>query len=383
MAETAAHLVDKVFPHKPLRQWVLSFPYQLRFLFAKDPKVMGEVLTVVNRAISTYLIKKAGLTKKSGAKTGSVTFIQRFGGSLNLNIHFHMMILDGVYTFNEGPSKFHFITPPSLSEMEGVLTTIAQRVVKLLEKRELIIKDDNQGFMNRDSHGVMDQIHGSSISYRIAFGKYKGRKALTLQTVSSTNPQTQFLAKHSGFSLHAGVSCGTNDRKKRERICRYISRPSLSEKRLSLNAHGQVVYELKKAYDNGTTHIIFNPLDFLSRLASLIPRPKVNLTRFHGVFAPHFKYRMLVVPESPQEDHSDTLEVKKSRSMSWAQRLKRVFDIDIETGSDCGGKIKVIAIIEDYTVAKKILTHIGLDSKAPTPWSPRGPPQTEEDFTSV
>ena len=179
--------------------------------------------------------------------------------------------------------------------------------------------------------------------------------------------------------------CGTNDRKKRERICRYISRPSLSEKRLSLNAHGQVVYEFKKAYDNGTTHIILNPLDFLSRLASLSPRPKVNLTRFHGVFAPHFKYRMLVVPEPPQEDHSDAdaLEVRKSHSMSWAQRLKRVFDIDIEKCSDCGGKIKVIAVIEDYTVAKKILTHIGLDSKAPTPCSPRGPPQTEEDFTSI
>ena len=179
------------------------------------------------------------------------------------------------------------------------------------------------------------------------------------------------------------MSCGTNDRKKRERICRYISRPSLSEKRLSLNAHGQVVYELKKAYDNGTTHFILNPLDFLSRLASLIPRPKVNLTRFHGVFAPHFKHRTLVVPESPQKEHSDTLEVKKSRSMSWAQRLKRVFGIDIETCSDCGGKIKVIAIIEDYAVAKKILTHIGLDSKALTPWFPRGPPKTEEDFTSI
>ena len=69
--------------------------------------------------------------------------------------------------------------------------------------------------------------------------------------------------------------------------------------------------------------------------------------------------------------------------MSWAQRLKRVFDIDIEKCLDCGGKIKVIAIIEDYKVAKKILTHIGLDSKAPTPWSPRGPPKTEENLTSI
>ncbi len=75
MAESAAHLVDEVFPQKPLRQWVLSFPFQIRFLFAKNPKVMGEVLAIVHRAISTYLIKRAGLTKKSGAKTGSVTFI--------------------------------------------------------------------------------------------------------------------------------------------------------------------------------------------------------------------------------------------------------------------------------------------------------------------
>ena len=80
-------------------------------------------------------------------------------------------------------------------------------------------------------------------------------------------------------------------------------------------------------------------MDFLSRLASLIPKPRVNLVRFHGVFAPHFKYRALVVPEFPQEEHSDTLEVGKSRSMSWAQRLKRVFGIDMKTCSDCGGKI--------------------------------------------
>ena len=81
MAESAAHLVDEVFPPKPLRQWVLSFPFPLRLLFAKDPQLMGHVLNLVQRAISTYLIKKAGLKKKSGAKTGSVTFIQRFGVS--------------------------------------------------------------------------------------------------------------------------------------------------------------------------------------------------------------------------------------------------------------------------------------------------------------
>ncbi len=63
MAESATHLVDEVFPKKPMRQWVLTFPFELRFLFAREPKIMGEVLSLVNRTLSTFLIKKAGLTR--------------------------------------------------------------------------------------------------------------------------------------------------------------------------------------------------------------------------------------------------------------------------------------------------------------------------------
>ena len=76
----------------------------------------------------------------------------------------------------------------------------------------------------------------------------------------------------------------------------------------STNKKGQVIYKLKKAYDNGTTQIVLDPLDFLSRLASLVPKPRVNLTRFHGVFAPNFKHRSLVVPvrkEKPQAEEKD------------------------------------------------------------------------------
>ena len=86
MAESAALLVDEVLPHQPMRQWVLSFPYQLRFLFASRPELMGNVLGIVYRAIASYLIKKAGLTRKS-AQCGAVTLIQRFGSALNLNMH--------------------------------------------------------------------------------------------------------------------------------------------------------------------------------------------------------------------------------------------------------------------------------------------------------
>ena len=98
MSESAALLVDEVLPHEPIRQWVLSFPFQLRFLFASRPELMGKALGIVHRAIASHLVKKAGKTQKT-AQTGSVTLIQRFGrsgapGALNLNVHFHMLFLD-------------------------------------------------------------------------------------------------------------------------------------------------------------------------------------------------------------------------------------------------------------------------------------------------
>jgi len=83
MADSAAHLVDEVLPEKPIRQWVLSVPFQLRYLFATQPQVMSKVLAIVHRVISTYLIRRAGLSVKSGAQAGAVTLIQRFGSALN------------------------------------------------------------------------------------------------------------------------------------------------------------------------------------------------------------------------------------------------------------------------------------------------------------
>lgn len=96
MAETAALLVDQVLPERPLRQWVLSLPHALRFLLARNPVALTQVLGVVYRVISGDLLKRAGLTRTTG-HTGAVTLIQRFGSALNLNIHFHMLFLDGVY----------------------------------------------------------------------------------------------------------------------------------------------------------------------------------------------------------------------------------------------------------------------------------------------
>jgi hypothetical protein len=102
------------------------------------------------------------------------------------------------------------------------------------------------------------------------------------------------LAKANGFSLHAGVWAGANDRPKLERLCRYITRPAVSNERVALTDCDHVRYSLKTPYRDGTTHVYFNPLDFIARLAALVPKPRVNLTRFHGVFAQNSKLRSQV-----------------------------------------------------------------------------------------
>ena len=83
------------------------------------------------------------------------------------------------------------------------------------------------------------------------------------------------------------MAARADQRNKLERLCRTISRPAVSEARLWLTPGGHVRYQLKTPYRDGTTHVLFEPLDFLARLAALVPKPRANLTRYHGVFAPN------------------------------------------------------------------------------------------------
>jgi hypothetical protein len=367
MAESAALLVNEVLPEQPVRQWVLSFPFQLRFLFASRPEIMSRVLGIVYRVIATQLVKKTGHTYRT-AHTGAVTLIQRFGSALNLNIHFHMLFLDGVYIDNpQGSVRFRWVKAPTSEELTQLAHTIAHRVGRFLERRGLLERDAENSYLASDAvdDDAMNSLRGHSITYRIAVGPQAGRKVFTLQTLPACEDQFgDTVGKVAGFSLHAGVAASANECKKLERLCRYISRPAVSEKRLSLTPNGRIRYQLKTPYRDGTTHVIFEPLDFIARLAALVPKPRVNLTRFHGVFAPNSRHRALVTPakrgrgnKAKLADEQPTATERRA-SMSWAQRLKRVFNIDIETCRECGGAVKVIACIEDPVVIKQILDHL-------------------------
>lgn len=396
MSETAMHLVDHVLPVKPIRQWVISFPFQIRLLLAIRPKIMGEVLRITHDCIAQHLRKKVGLTKPK-AKVGAVTLIQRFGGSINLNVHFHQLFIDGVYELgdNEEPVGFHATGEPKKTEISKILEKIILRVTRLLERKGIITKDTSQDDPNASlqidlsDDNSFAKLQAGAISYRFAFGPNKGKKALTLKTVPENdhNSDHGLVAKNSGFSLHAGVAMAGTERKKIEKLCRYIARPLIALDRLKQNASGQIVYSLKKPYSDGTTHIVMQPLELLEKIAAIIPRPKVHLTRYHGVLGPHYKHRKLIVPKPvptlqtpPVEEQAEP--ASKSR-ISWARLLKRVFNIDVEICAACGGKAKVIAAIEDPAVIRKILDHLGLPTKSPAILAARsrGPPvQSQQLF---
>ena len=138
----------------------------------------------------------------------------------------------------------------------------------------------------------------------------------------------------------AAVRWGADQRKELEHLCRHITRPAIANERLKRNRAGQVVLQLKSAFKDGTTHIVMSPLEFMQRLAALVPRPRLHLIpfdglragRFHGVLAPNAKLRREIVPSPPEQatapacDHAQGAPAR----LSWARLLKRVFDIDIE-----------------------------------------------------
>jgi hypothetical protein len=290
-----------------------------------------------------------------------------------------MLFLDGVYIERpDGSLRFRWVRAPTSAELAGLTQTLARRIGRYLERQGLLERDAENSYLAGDvlEAGPMDQLLGSSITYRIAVGPQQGRKVFTLQTLPGCEePFDAGVGKVAGFSLHAGVAARANQRQKLERLCRYISRPAISEKRLSLTPNGNVRYQLKTPYRDGTTHVIFEPLDFIARLAALVPKPRVNLTRFHGVFAPNSKHRALVTPaKRGRGNQARVVEERPSpaerrASMTWAQRLKRVFNIDIETCSVCGGAMKVIACIEDPVVIKQILDHLEHKAEASEPWA--------------
>ena len=149
----------------------------------------------------------------------------------------------------------------------------------------------------------------------------------------------------------------------------------MAEERLSLRPSGDIVLKLKTPYSDGTSHLLFSGLEFVEKLAALVPPPRIHLTRFFGCLAPNAKIRSAIVPKKAEAceqttgagtESGDQKIQKKNRRMGWAELLARVFAIDMKHCPNCGSEnFKPISAIVDTSVIKKILTHLRLPAEPP------------------
>src|SRR5262245_16948531 len=388
MTERAAHLVDAVLPWVPVRQWVLTVPYRLRYQLAWNHGLCRAVLRVYTRVLVSLYARGARGRGVRGGRTGSVTVLQRAGGALNANLHFHTLVLDGV--FSEAPGgalAFHPARGPSDAEVTAALATIRHRVQRLLVRHGLEPADDARGPADRlaDESPVLAGIVGASVQGRVALGARAGARVRRLgdardtPTVTSRGPRQAHLE---GFDLHANVWVGANDRAGLERLCRYVLRPPFAQERLRLRADGRVALELKTAWHDGTRELVFEPLEFLERLAEMTPRPEANLLICHGLLAPRARWRERVVAygrvaSEPTASAAslaagpDDPGVKSTpRAWTWAALMHRAFAIDVLACPNCGGRLRLIATLHDPVVIRKILAHLAMSGPSPGPAPP-------------
>ncbi len=272
------------------------------------------------------------------------------GSAANLNIHLHCLVLDGVYRCDaDGAPNFVEAGTPTDDQLHALLQTIIARLMKMLTRRGVLVEEMGQTWLaasdaDSEQARTLRALQAAAITYRIAFGPRAGQKVLTLRgALPREAPARQPLcADIDGFSLHAAVRVDAHERKRLEQLCRYITRPALSEERIQLDAAGQVRLKLKTPWRDGTTHVVMSPLEFMQRLAALVPR-RPHLIRFHGVLAPNARLRALVVPQGPLEPavqaaggaQCEPVQARSQR-IGWARLLERVFDIDMQHCPNCG-----------------------------------------------
>lgn len=436
MADSAAHLVDRVLPVVPYRQWVLSLPIPVRLLLVREPSLVTPTLRIFVRRVFAWQRRIArGMVKgnqhRADGRCAAVTFIQRGGGALNLNPHFHTIAADGVFDVREdGSVRFVPVLGPSDQEVEAICGQVARRVLRLVSGEDDTLCEDDM---------LDDDALTPTLPLALPPGPASIPRADWEHPNKQARPKTPRCAQVDGFSLHAQTTVSALDRAGLERLCRYGLRSSFALSRLSVRDDGRLSYQLKRPWPDGRTELVLEPLELLRRLAHLIPPARSHLVRYHGGFAPASPIRSAIRPRLLREperccvlpptqvagtkaatddlveaaanptaeavapahdpatnlaqvdpellltllgdppDEASLLPVRQRR-LDWAALLRRVFQIDILQCPRCQGRMKVLAAINDPGVAQKILRHLGLPIEGPRCAPARAPPELELDF---
>jgi hypothetical protein len=255
MVAPAAHLTDHVLPPLPVRQWVLAMPKRLRYFLHRDTDLQGAALRLFLRAVDQHLRARSPGSGPA-ARLGAVAFIHRFGSTLNAHLHFHCVVVDGVFDATAaGGVVFHAAGGLDAPAVAAVQACVRRRLLRIFVRRGLLPSDDAQA-MGQWEHG-------------------------------------------GGFSVDASVRIEAADRAGRERLLRYCARPPFALKRLrELDGH-LLLYDSAKPGPCGNRPLVLTPLELLDRMAALVSPPRIHRHRYFGVLAPNSPLRTAVTALAP------------------------------------------------------------------------------------
>jgi hypothetical protein len=346
----------------------------------------------------------------SEAHTGAVASIQRTDGALRLNVHYHLLVLDGVYVreADAGPLVFHALPTPTRAEVADVARRTAARIEKILRAHgrslDPQMQDDEPHPLEVEQPGLAACYAAAARGVSVA-GERTGQPPLRLivsQDVppgSRTAPATdEPVAEIRGVNVHAKQLVDGRDRRQLERLCRYITRPALAIERLRRRADGRIELGLKNTWKDGTRALLLEPHDLLLRLVAAVPPPRSHLLRYFGVLSSHAALRPEVVPAPPADpDQSrpppaagDQLLLLTSPTSDdddrapprrrWAWLLRHVFAEDVDTCSQCGGPMRWLEAATTPDAIARLLADHGLAPRAPPHRSPPPPGQLRLPF---
>jgi hypothetical protein len=352
---------------------VLSVPKPLRLRLARDPAWTSWVGGLIVRAVGAWQRRVARARGVGAPLTGAITFVQRFGGLINLNVHYHLLVPDGVFAEAGDGLAFVLLPVPTGADLLAILDRVIRQIARRLAKEAAGANDTDDADLPPD---LFAQVQAEAAT------TWRSPAAATAHAVRGSDRLRAWCA---GFSLHAGVVVPDYDREALERLCRYGARPAFAHDRLAWTTDGRISYQLKRPWPDGRTHLVLEPVAFLRRLVGIIPPPRRHLVRYSGVFGPasnaRAKLRALVPATDDDTRHAACPGTPhpvppRARRLPWADLLRRVFAQDVLV-CPCGGRRSVVAFVAHAGHAHRLLVALGLPA-APTTFAPaRDPPQAE------
>ena len=308
----------------PHRQYVFTIPRLLRPMFARRRALLGKLCNIVER-----LFERAYASTRPGTRTGMILFVQTFGDLVNFNPHIHVLAADGAFDADGG---FTVLPPLPRKVLEPWFRA---EVLALLRREDL---------------------------------------------VSEALAKKMLAWRHTGFSAHNAVRVGARDTAARRKLAQYMLRAPFSLEKMSYDPDTcTVIYRSRMHKMLKRNFQIMPGADWLAQLCAHIPDRFEHLVRYAGWYSNRSRGKRRRAGAEPAEAATRKVDVREAARVrsTWARLIHKVYEVNPLECPRCKGPMRVIALIDDAAVIRKILRHLGLWAPQQTPRTQTGPPAHE------